>query len=133
MDCAAAALEYSASSVSGAASSTMVLPGLKSGIVSLPFADYLAFLETSRYLVYDRGRDALEVTADGERPWLFVYAVAAFVYRTTVSIAIASFIATQYFVFGVLLAAWPVAAHHAVAAQYDMDKPGEWTGTLKNG
>ena len=32
---------------------------------------------------------------------------------------------------GVLLAAWPVAAHHAVAAQYDMDKPGEWTGTLK--
>jgi len=32
---------------------------------------------------------------------------------------------------GLLLAAWPVAAHHAVAAQYDMDKPGEWTGTLK--
>src|SRR5258705_12305479 len=32
---------------------------------------------------------------------------------------------------GVLLAAWPVAAHHAVAAQYDMDKPGEWSGTLK--
>ena len=32
---------------------------------------------------------------------------------------------------GVLLAAWPVAAHHAVAAQYDMDKQGEWTGTLK--
>ena len=29
-----------------------------------------------------------------------------------------------------LLVAWPVAAHHAVAAQYDMDKPGEWTGTL---
>ncbi|CAX24833.1 protein of unknown function [Methylorubrum extorquens DM4] len=44
------------------------------------------------------------MTADGERPWLFVYAVAAFIYRTTVSIAIASFIATQYFVFGVLLA-----------------------------
>jgi hypothetical protein len=32
---------------------------------------------------------------------------------------------------GLLLAALPVAAHHALAAQYDMDKPGEWTGTLK--
>ena len=32
---------------------------------------------------------------------------------------------------GVLLAAWPAMAHHAVAAQYDMDKQGEWTGTLK--
>ena len=33
--------------------------------------------------------------------------------------------------FGLLGAAWPSAAHHAVAAQYDMDKPGEWSGTLK--
>ena len=32
---------------------------------------------------------------------------------------------------GMLLAAVPVAAHHAIAAQYDMDKAGEWTGTLK--
>ena len=32
---------------------------------------------------------------------------------------------------GLLLAAVPVAAHHAIAAQYDMDKAGEWTGTLK--
>ena len=32
---------------------------------------------------------------------------------------------------GVLVAVVPVAAHHAVAAQYDMDKAGEWTGTLK--
>src|SRR6476619_4590385 len=31
----------------------------------------------------------------------------------------------------IFLAVVPVAAHHAVAAQYDMDKPGEWTGTLK--
>lgn len=65
----------------------------------------------NRYVFYLIERYALKiegakspVTADGERPWLFVYAVAAFVYRTTVSIAIASFIATQYFVFGVLLA-----------------------------
>src|ERR1044072_855501 len=32
---------------------------------------------------------------------------------------------------GLLLATVPVAAHHAIAAQYDMDKAGEWTGTLK--
>lgn len=32
---------------------------------------------------------------------------------------------------GLLLAAVPVSAHHAVAAQYDMDKPIEMTGTLK--
>ena len=29
------------------------------------------------------------------------------------------------------MAAVPVAAHHALAAQYDMDKPIEITGTLK--
>ena len=31
---------------------------------------------------------------------------------------------------GVLVAAAPAAAHHAIAAQYDMDKPVEITGTL---
>ena len=31
---------------------------------------------------------------------------------------------------GLLMAAVPVAAHHALAAQYDMDKPIEITGTL---
>lgn len=32
---------------------------------------------------------------------------------------------------GIVLAAVPALAHHAVAAQYDMDKPVEMTGTLK--
>lgn len=32
---------------------------------------------------------------------------------------------------GILTVAVPALAHHAVAAQYDMDKQGEWTGTLK--
>ena len=32
---------------------------------------------------------------------------------------------------GLLLAAVPAMAHHAVAAQYDMDKPIEKTGSLK--
>ena len=31
---------------------------------------------------------------------------------------------------GLFLAAGPVAAHHALVAQYDMDKPIEITGTL---
>ncbi len=65
----------------------------------------------NRYVFYLIERYALKiegtkspVTAAGERPWMLFYAVSAFVYRTTVSIAIASFIATQYFVFGVILA-----------------------------
>lgn len=33
--------------------------------------------------------------------------------------------------FGLVLAAVPVPAHHAIAAQYDMKKPIELTGTLK--
>ena len=33
-------------------------------------------------------------------------------------------------VYGLLMAAVPAAAHHALAAQYDMDKPIEITGTL---
>ena len=41
---------------------------------------------------------------------------------------------TRYFsvlaVCGLLMAAVPVAAHHALVAQYDMDKPIEITGTL---
>ena len=32
---------------------------------------------------------------------------------------------------GMMLAGVPALAHHAVAAQYDMDKPIEMTGTLK--
>jgi hypothetical protein len=32
---------------------------------------------------------------------------------------------------GFVLTAVPALAHHAVAAQYDMDKPIELTGTLK--
>jgi hypothetical protein len=32
---------------------------------------------------------------------------------------------------GLLMVAVPVAAHHAIAAQYDLDKPVDITGTLK--
>ncbi len=66
-------------------------------------ANRYVFYLVERYLLKIEGAKS-PVTAAGERPWLLVYAVAAFIYRTIVSIGIAAFIATQYFVFGVLLA-----------------------------
>lgn len=46
------------------------------------------------------------VTARGEAPWLFVYAIAAFVYRIFISVAIALLVATNFFIIGVLIAIW---------------------------
>ncbi len=37
------------------------------GNVTLPIGEYLAFLEAAGYLAYDKSRDTLDVTADGER------------------------------------------------------------------
>ncbi len=37
------------------------------GSISLAFTEYLGFLESSGYLMYDRANDALDVTAEGER------------------------------------------------------------------
>jgi putative peptide zinc metalloprotease protein len=45
-----------------------------------------------------------------ERVWLALFAVASFVYRIFITFAIALFIATKYFLFGVLLAIWAVAS-----------------------
>src|SRR6476620_5105564 len=36
------------------------------GAVSIPFAEYVAFLEKSGYLRHDQGSESLEVTPDGE-------------------------------------------------------------------
>lgn len=46
------------------------------------------------------------VTAKGERKWLFTYAIAAFIYRMSISFAIALFVASQFFFVGVILAIW---------------------------
>ncbi len=46
------------------------------------------------------------VTHPSERPWLFGYAVLAATYRVGVSLGIASFVATQLFFVGVLIALW---------------------------
>src|SRR5688500_16382078 len=37
------------------------------GNVTLPVGEYLAVLESAGYLAYDKGRDTLDVTSDGER------------------------------------------------------------------
>lgn len=46
------------------------------------------------------------VTGRGEAKWLFTYAVAAFIYRIFISFAIALFIASKFFVIGIILAIW---------------------------
>jgi len=44
----------------------------------------------------------------GERVWFILYAPAAFVYRMIIMIGIAMFVATRFFLFGVLIACWSV-------------------------
>ncbi|MBE9636998.1 efflux RND transporter periplasmic adaptor subunit [Salipiger mangrovisoli] len=46
------------------------------------------------------------VTAPREAPWLFGYAVAAFLYRLLITIGIVGLVATRFFVIGVILAIW---------------------------
>ncbi len=46
------------------------------------------------------------VTAPGEAPWLFFYAIASFCYRILIAVAIALLVGTQFFILGVLIAIW---------------------------
>jgi putative peptide zinc metalloprotease protein len=46
------------------------------------------------------------VTARGEAPWLFGYAIAAFCYRIVITIGIALLIGTSFFMVGLLLVIW---------------------------
>lgn len=45
-------------------------------------------------------------SAPGEGPWLGLYAVASFVYRIFIMVRIALFVASKFFVIGVILAGW---------------------------
>lgn len=57
-----------------------------------------------------RDRDAMPAPATrGERWWFLLYAPAAFLCRTIISLSIALFIANEYFFVGALLAIWSVA------------------------
>jgi putative peptide zinc metalloprotease protein len=48
-------------------------------------------------------------SAPGEKTWFVVYGIAAFLYRIAITIGIAFFVATKFFVVGVLLAIWGVS------------------------
>ena len=56
------------------------------------------------------GVDAAEspVTAAGERGWFIFYGVAAFIYRFFITFFIVLFVASKFFVIGILLAEWAV-------------------------
>lgn len=57
------------------------------------------------------GLDVPPVDAgSAERAWLVFFAVASFLYRIFITLVIALFIATQYFIVGVLLALWALVA-----------------------
>ncbi len=62
------------------------------------------------YLVQRYAFGAREMTAPealpGEKRWFVFYSIASYLYRQFVTFAIILFVATQYFVFGVLLAIW---------------------------
>ena len=65
---------------------------------------YFWYLVQRHLLRIDGARNP--VTGKGEAKWLFTYAVAAFFYRIFISFAIALFIASKFFVIGILLACW---------------------------
>jgi putative peptide zinc metalloprotease protein len=55
-------------------------------------------------------------TSDGERRWLVAYAIASFLYRLAVLFAVAIFLASRFFVVGVLLAVVTVGGQLVVPA-----------------
>ncbi len=65
---------------------------------------YVGYL-AKRYLLRIKGA-ASTVLAQGEKPWLVVYAIAAFAYRIFISVSIFLFVAAKFFAIGVLLALW---------------------------
>ncbi|MCB1877227.1 MAG: HlyD family efflux transporter periplasmic adaptor subunit [Chromatiales bacterium] len=71
-------------------------------------ARYYLYL-VQRYLFGLRELDSPR-TAPGERPWFLFYGLASFVYRMAVMVAIVLFLAAEYFIVGVALAAWALLA-----------------------
>jgi putative peptide zinc metalloprotease protein len=67
---------------------------------------YWAYL-IHRY-AFGRGDDERFDAAPGERRWLFAYGPLSLAYRLFVTFGIALFLATEYLLLGVLLAAWGV-------------------------
>jgi putative peptide zinc metalloprotease protein len=70
--------------------------------------DHWAYL-LQRYLLRLRDAEAPSATAS-EKTWFVLYGAASAVYRTMVTVAIALFIAGQFFFVGVILAIWALVA-----------------------
>lgn len=68
---------------------------------------YIGYL-VRRY-VFGIGDAASPVVADGERGWFAVYAPASFAFRMTIMFAIILYVASEFFIVGILLAAWALA------------------------
>ncbi len=73
-------------------------------------------MRSARYVGYLVKRYALGMneeespaSAPGEAPWLAVYAVTSFLYRIFIVIRIGLFVASKFFIAGVILAAWGLA------------------------
>ena len=66
---------------------------------------YLGHL-IQRYLFGVKGEPIM--AAPDERPWFATYAVAAFIYRLFVMTAIVMFVATKFFIVGVIIAIWAI-------------------------
>ena len=79
-----------------------------------------------RYLLRARGAEPPEASA-GERAWFFAYGLLSSIYRVFVTLAIAMFVGTRFFFFGVLLALWAivmmVGAPVVRAARHLRDRP----------
>jgi putative peptide zinc metalloprotease protein len=79
------------------------------------FADWLEipnlYQRSQQYIGYLYGRylmglkDSVFHSAKGERPWFFSYAIAAWIYRVFISLGIALFVAQEFFIVGMILAA----------------------------
>ncbi|MEJ0068152.1 MAG: hypothetical protein WDO24_04825 [Pseudomonadota bacterium] len=80
-----------------------------SDLIEIPNLDagakrYLLYL-LQRYLL---GLQQTEppIQGPGERPWFVAYGISSLLYRMSVSFGIALFVATQFFIIGVVLALW---------------------------
>lgn len=65
---------------------------------------YIAYLAQRYFLIMKDARSPVQ--AKGEAIWMAVYSIAAYFYRLFLTFTIAIFVATQFFLVGVILALW---------------------------
>jgi putative peptide zinc metalloprotease protein len=86
---------------------------------------YLTYL-CDRYLFGAHEAEA-PVESPSEQRWLVFYTIASWLYRVLITVSIILFIATQFFIFGVVLAMWGAATLFIVpiwkAAKHVLESP----------